>query len=34
MDILYIVAPAYNEEENIELFVREWYPIIVGGGGK
>lgn len=32
MDILYIVAPAYNEEENIELFVREWYPIIVGGG--
>lgn len=26
--ILYIVMPAYNEEDNIENVVREWYPII------
>ena len=25
---LYIVMPAYNEEDNIENVVREWYPII------
>ena len=28
MDRLYIVMPAYNEEENIEAVVRAWYPII------
>ncbi len=28
MDKLYIVIPAYNEEENIETVVREWYPIV------
>lgn len=33
MSILYVVAPAYNEEKNIEIFVREWYPILMGGGG-
>lgn len=27
-DKLYIVIPAYNEEENIEKVVDEWYPII------
>lgn len=27
-DVLYIVAPAYNEEETIEAFVRDWYPVI------
>ena len=30
MDVLYIVAPAYNEEANIEEFVREWHPIASG----
>lgn len=28
MDKLYIVAPAYNEEENIEEFVNDWYPVV------
>lgn len=28
MDKLYIVIPAYNEEENIEEVVDSWYPII------
>ncbi|MDD3278581.1 MAG: glycosyltransferase family 2 protein [Lachnospiraceae bacterium] len=27
MDKLYIVIPAYNEEENIENVVNQWYPI-------
>lgn len=25
---LYIIIPAYNEEENIEQTIKEWYPII------
>lgn len=28
MDKLFIVMPAYNEEDNIEAVVRAWYPII------
>lgn len=28
MDSLYIVMPAYNEEENMENVVRQWYPIL------
>jgi len=28
MDSLYIVMPAYNEEETIESVVRAWYPIL------
>lgn len=28
MDNLYIVIPAYNEEENIEKVVEEWYQVI------
>ena len=28
MDILYIVIPAYNEEENIEQVIEDWYPVI------
>lgn len=28
MDKLYMVIPAYNEEETIETVIKEWYPII------
>ena len=28
MDKLYIVIPAYNEEENIEKLINDWYPIV------
>lgn len=28
MEKLYIVIPAYNEQENIESVVRDWYPIV------
>lgn len=36
MDVLYIVVPAYNESENIEQFVKDWYPIVErhNGDGK
>mgnify|MGYP002626972035 CR=1 FL=1 len=30
-DKLYIVIPAYNEEENIEDVIREWYPNVLMG---
>ena len=30
MDTLYIVMPAYNEEENIGSVVKSWYPILKG----
>ena len=30
MDTLYIVMPAYNEEENIEAVVKSWYPVLKG----
>ncbi len=35
MDVLYIVIPAYNEEENMQALIREWYPVIEkhSGGG-
>ncbi len=34
-NVLYIVAPAYNESENIKNFVDEWYPVVErhNGGG-
>ena len=35
-DVLYIVIPAYNEEENILNVVNDWYPIVekYNGEGK
>lgn len=27
-DILYVVIPAYNEQENIKTVIDEWYPIV------
>ena len=30
MDTLYIVMPAYNEEDNIESVIKDWYPILDG----
>ena len=34
METLYIVIPAYNEQENIEGVVRDWYPIVEQCGTK
>ena len=28
MDKLYIVVPAYNESENIENLINDWYPVV------
>lgn len=28
MDRLYIVIPAYNESENIDMLIKDWYPIV------
>ena len=28
METLYIVIPAYNEEDNIEQCVNDWYPVV------
>jgi glycosyltransferase involved in cell wall biosynthesis len=33
MDKLIIVMPAYNEEENIELVVKQWHPVVEQVGG-
>lgn len=35
-DILYIVIPAYNEEENIEEVIKDWYKVVekYNGEGK
>ena len=30
MDSLYIVMPAYNEEENVRSVVEQWYPLLEG----
>lgn len=30
MDSLFIVMPAYNEEENIENVVKQWYSVLDG----
>ncbi len=36
MEKLYIVIPAYNEEENIRQVIDDWYPIVErhNGGGE
>ncbi len=34
MDALYIVIPAYNEEENIDAVAKEWHKIVEKTGGK
>lgn len=36
MDRLYIVMPAYNEEANIDMVVKQWYPVVerIGEGSK
>ena len=36
MDKLYVVMPAYNEEENIKAVIDAWYPVVekIGGGSK
>ena len=34
MDSLFIVMPAYNEEDNIEEVVKQWYPILEGKGDR
>lgn len=36
MSKLYIVIPAYNEEENIDMVIKDWYPIVekIGEGSK
>ena len=31
---LYIVIPAYNEEENIEQVIADWYPVIQSHNGE
>lgn len=33
-DILYVVLPAYNEEENIESVVKSWYVVLDGKNEK
>ena len=30
MDKLYIVIPAYNEQENVQRLINDWYPVIDG----
>ncbi len=36
MDKLYIVIPAYNEEETIDTVINDWYPVVerLGGGSR
>lgn len=34
MSCLYIIIPAYNEEENISLVIRQWHPVAERAGGE
>ena len=34
MDKLYIVIPAYNEQENIRNIIEQWYPVVEKTGKK
>lgn len=36
MEIIYIIVPAYNEAENIEKLIDDWYPVVErhNGDGK
>jgi len=34
MDVLYMIIPAYNEEENIRQVIEDWYPIIEAHDGE
>lgn len=33
-DCLYIIMPAYNEEENIEHVIAHWHPVVEMAGGE
>ena len=35
-DVLYIVVPAYNEQDNIGNLINDWYPVVEkhNGAGK
>lgn len=35
-DFVYLVLPAYNEEENIKMTIAQWHPIVekIGNGSK
>ena len=33
MDKLFIVIPAYNEEENIRQVIDDWYPVVEAHNG-
>lgn len=34
MDKLYIIVPAYNEAENIERLIEDWYPVVEKHNGE
>ena len=34
MDSLYIIIPAYNEEENILRVLEDWYPVVERHSGE
>lgn len=36
MDKLYIIIPAYNEQENIRNVINDWYPVVekIGNGSR